>query len=66
MVIRLKQEKRALVSSNEASSKMFKEKIEKLKDEVSGKSDEMKKMKVRITNLKNNVSRLEALSKRPH
>ena len=44
---------------------MHKERIEKLSSELSIKTDESKKQKSRITTLKNNVSKLEQLSKKP-
>ena len=53
MVSRLKQEKRTLVQTNESSQKMHREKIEKLQADLALKTDEVKKLKARITSMRN-------------
>ena len=44
---------------------MHKEKIEKLQAELSNKTEEVKKLKSRITTLKNNMAKIDMLNKKP-
>lgn len=44
---------------------MNREKIEKLQTDLATKTEDVKKLKNRITNLKNNLARMEKLDKKP-
>lgn len=44
---------------------MHKEKIEKLQADLSNKTEEVKKLKSRITTLKNNMAKIDMLNKKP-
>ena len=44
---------------------MHREKIEKLQADLSNKTEEVKKLKSRITTLKNNMAKIDMLNKKP-
>ena len=44
---------------------MHKDKIEKLQADLSTKTEEVKKLKSRITALKNNMAKIDMLNKKP-
>ena len=44
---------------------MNRDKIEKLQTDLATKTEDVKKLKNRITNLKNNLTRMEKLDKKP-
>ena len=65
IITRLRSEKRSLIHSGENSQKLLREQIEKLSSDLNNKTEEIKKLRARVATLRNNVSKLETLNKKP-